>query len=258
MMAKDLGFSHTAIIRVISSGRLPGPRLLAALGSHPGVRREWLLRGSGEPLEKSVANPTSADAMLPLAKFLLPGTIDANRDRLSDAHMAVASRDFRPTRYWYIVDAADHVTDELLVGDSLLIESDGTWMSRPHLLQNKWCVILQAPSRGPSLRHVEGYRPSEGVIVAAASSPLQDNRAASEPRVIRDRNPRRRRALIRRELHRSEQTESTGLPLPQIDSSKNTESAPQAAKAMESKQHLIALTAVVGVVVLRQRRWPLH
>src|SRR5260221_14652916 len=107
-----------------------------ALANFPGISRRWALTGQGEPLSSLGPDPVAGDAMLPIAKKLVPGHLEAYREYLSDACLPVLRRDYRPSRYWFIVENDEHAEHGLLHGDALLVETDGSWLGKPKLLTN--------------------------------------------------------------------------------------------------------------------------
>ena len=171
-MADDLNFSHTAVNRVISEGRLPGTRLLAAIGSHPMVRREWLLHGNGEPLRETDAGAVNADAVLPLAERLLPGPVKMHRDHLSDTYLAVRQCDFAATRYWYMNERDDLAADGLQVGDALLVETDRLRLQQPSRLRGHLCAVMDSDKTEPQLRRLKFDPTSESLVSLTPLSPV--------------------------------------------------------------------------------------
>jgi hypothetical protein len=81
-MASELGFSHTAIVKIVQGEREPGRGLLASLASHPKVNPQWLKEGKGEPLLTKESQLSSAAWARPISRDLLSGFGD-EMERLS-------------------------------------------------------------------------------------------------------------------------------------------------------------------------------
>jgi hypothetical protein len=226
---------------------------MLALAECPGINRQWALTGLGEPLLSPGHEASTADSMLPLAKRLLPGPIDAHRDRLSDAYLPVLRHDYRSTRYWFEVDDANQVEDGLMVGDALLIESDRAWLDQPPLLQNNWCVLIQPQATEPLLRRIADCKSPGRVIIAPTSSPSSARLTAPPPLTIPGGAGMRRALLRRPEL---EQAQGGGLQSPRRPDPTTIPDTASTVEKADVNEVDISLDAVVGVVVLQQRRWP--
>ncbi len=169
LMAKGLGCSQPMISRVAAGEKEPGSRLLMALASFPGISRRWALTGRGEPLSSLGPEPVAGDAMLPIARKLVPGQLEAYREYLSDACLPVLRRDYSPSRYWFLVNNDDQAERGLLRGDAILVQADGAWLGNPLLLRGKWCVVLPHTDGEPRLRQIADDEYPE---IVAVDSPL--------------------------------------------------------------------------------------
>ena len=81
-MAKSIRISPATLSLVLSGQREPSPKLLHSIASLPSVNREWLLRGTGEPLNLQPQVLTDIGAIVPYAHGLLPGRPKDFEDRL--------------------------------------------------------------------------------------------------------------------------------------------------------------------------------
>jgi hypothetical protein len=268
VMARSLGCSPSMISRVVAGEKEPGPRLLMALASFPGISRRWALTGQGEPLSSLGPEPVAGDAMLPIARQLVPGHLEAYREFLTDACLPVLRRDYSRSRYWLVVDNDDHAERGLLPGDAILVESDGSWLSKPLLLRGKWCVLLPNTDGAPLLRRIEDDEYPETVIVDSPSVwcfPETNRRRSMGIVQFRAVPTRPDQEHARHEGKRGVGRDST---VEKSKGKRNRNNVSTAAgisteahaaaggdggKAAETEVHW---DVVVGVGVLLQRRWP--
>jgi len=128
-MAADLGVTQGLISKIIRQVQGPGRKLLVKLASQPGVNREWVIRGEGQPF----LSPTKGS--LPIAMGVLPGSPEHHPALLTGQRHPVADAFERPSRYWITVQPSCPLlllTDlALLPGDLLLLESNSeTWVGQ--------------------------------------------------------------------------------------------------------------------------------
>lgn len=75
-MAREVGFSHTAIFKFVNGKRAPSRGLLAAIAEHPKVNGAWVRHGTGEPLltdlPQSVAIPISENLLAQFPSASMP------------------------------------------------------------------------------------------------------------------------------------------------------------------------------------------
>ena len=260
-MARGLGCSQPMVSRVVAGEKEPGPRLLMALANFPGISRRWALTGQGEPLSSLGPEPMAGDAMLPIARQLVPGHLEAYREFLTDACLPVLRRDYRRSRYWLILDNDDQAERGLLRGDAILVESDGSWLGKPKLFKNKWCAIRPEPEAEPVLQLVSRYEPTLGVIIASTSPAAR----AEAPRYVTMGLSGFRRVPVKKPLAPpKDQAEKTAAGMPSTIAAERRPVTPSerkqdiravAAKGQDRPLDEAPFEAIVGVVVLLQRRW---
>lgn len=248
-MARDTGLSQAAISKVVLGRRNPGRQFLLAVAGHPLVNGAWLLSGVGEPLLQSGGESGAGELMLPLVTRLLPGPVDQLRDRLSEAFVPVLRGDFAATRYWYRISHDDQVDDRLIAGDILLVETDRSWLRRPERLKDVWCAVVPAPEAKPRLGWVDKYKAEMGVIVRPWSEPASSNAPRVTPRVDLPR-----RALKRKPVPANDVDANTVGPSP-MSPVEPKQGATLKRETARPAHEGLPLSAVVGVVVLMQRRW---
>jgi transcriptional regulator with XRE-family HTH domain len=256
-MARKLGCSQPMISRVVAGEKEPGPRLLMALASCPGVSRRWVLTGIGKPLAPLGREATEGDAALRIARQFVLGPLGAHRDQLSDAYLPVLHRDYSPSRYWFILDDDRQAKHGLLRGDAILVETNGSWLVNPLLLRGKWCVLLPSDDAEPHLRRIGD---DESPEIESIDSPFPVMSFAKFRRFAPDRAPMKAEQRRSRTQGKPGVGPSNTAEQPRRSNDPKLEST--AGRIITGEFRAggegaeVAWDLVVGVVVLAQRRWP--
>jgi hypothetical protein len=127
-MAGELGVTQGLISKIIKGRQGAGREFLEKLAGQPGINREWVLTGAGQPF------PMPTKGTLPIAVGILPGWPDRHPEKMTGQRHPVADALEKPSRYWLQVDAGSPLlrVPELafLVGDLLMFDADSTlWVS---------------------------------------------------------------------------------------------------------------------------------
>jgi hypothetical protein len=123
-MARDLEMSQALISKVINGHQAAGREFLESLGRQPGIVRDWVLYGQGQPF----VPPTKGT--LPIAIGILPGWPERHPEKMTGQRHPVADALDKPSRYWLRVDTGSPLLGvpdlALLVGDLLMFDADST------------------------------------------------------------------------------------------------------------------------------------
>jgi len=148
-MADETGISQPQISLINAGKRSPGAETFARLETIPGINREWLHSGVGEPF---ITEPRSVPAGGPSLQVYRdpPDHAGGDAGQRSGLHLQVGDL-FGPRMYLLEVQADDPVArvPELKVapGDLLVMETDrAAWERNPRSLVGKLAVIRL---RGP-------------------------------------------------------------------------------------------------------------
>ena len=281
-MAAAIECSPSIISRVVSGKTRPGSRLLLALSRCRGVNPQWAMTGEGEPMlppdagagadnfiRRLQALPPNfftefmspipyvrmndvpsgqndrlvtdkflgpaGNLMLPVANRLLPGPVNEWREYLSGVYRPVCHDDYQPSRYWIVSTAIHDKSLGLDVGDIALIESHPFWLQRPGQILNDLCVVVEKDSADPQFRQVT-YDEKSRLLISASSIQRQPAGRQKDRSASRPGHGSRGRAS----------QEASG------------ESAGMLPAAGVNPERGLDLTAIVGIVILRERRrpWP--
>jgi transcriptional regulator with XRE-family HTH domain len=152
-MAQALGLTHTAISRVVTGKKPPGPRLLYSIVERLDVASEWLRDGVGEPFPPERVAGT--DDRMPVFDQLPAGRLTGRATRSARTwidHAALVS----PSRYLFRVGPAEPILGEpdlgIRVHDLLLMESDPARFPAVHDLDGHLCAIISRPNTEPPVR----------------------------------------------------------------------------------------------------------
>jgi len=151
-MGEDTGIHPSSIGNVIHGRRVPGREILTAIGAHPLVNSDWLLHGTGKPIQTDERE--TAEIGLPIASRPFAGLPSENPDSLEDVLYPVSLRLHRSSRYWVRM-TGNHpfvLDDELKIaaGDIVLFEPEQErW---PKDLTGKPCLLAIIEDDGLVLR----------------------------------------------------------------------------------------------------------
>lgn len=138
-MATDLEQSQSSITRVMTRQQAPSGRLIENLAKHPDVDLNWLFRGEGEPKHR----PESIS--MPVFTRLIGGhPNEANRSS-AVSWQSLATRHYRPTRYWLRIQGVEPITESpgqgIVAGDMILMETDRTAFRKPGTFVEQLCGV---------------------------------------------------------------------------------------------------------------------
>lgn len=159
--ASAIGFSHTAINKVVTGERKPGHKLLAAVTRNLGVNADWLLNGGGRPFGDA---SELARGGLPSSRVPLPGPPLDNQGLLCDERVDFGQDLFAPSRYWLILTSSQPILRAagrgFRSGDWLLVETDRAKFPAEQKLFRHLCVVRIDGGEGAvklaSVTHCEG------------------------------------------------------------------------------------------------------
>lgn len=160
-MARDVGVTHSVIIKVAAGQQNPGRRLIGAIASHPKVNPAWLLTGEGEPLlSENPAAPTEGWPV-PIFNHLIVGSPGENRSLWRGESFPVPGSLYRQTRYWLRVLMTDPIVKQphlgIRPGDLLLMETDPAWWKTEAMLDDHICSVKIGASTVAQLGMVSFY-----------------------------------------------------------------------------------------------------
>jgi len=116
----------------------PCGRLIENLGKNPAVNLDYLFRGHGNP-----AKP-EANAM-PIFKRVLEGSPADAEEAATGDWQSLATRHYRPSRYWLRVQGDEPITKSLeqgvVAGDMILMETDRTAFPKPGNFVRQLCGV---------------------------------------------------------------------------------------------------------------------
>ncbi len=142
-MGRDLGFAQQVVSRVIAGDHQPSAEFVTALANWPGINRDYLLNGVGEPL-LTPGIESNVGLYLPVADELLFGPPSEYPDRLSGMSHPVAGAFHTTTAYYHRVLGGSPLTKErkdILVGDLLLVEAAEVWTRRAGAILGRLCIF---------------------------------------------------------------------------------------------------------------------
>lgn len=160
-MSRDVGCSPSVITKIAAGRQSAGRRLLTAISAHPKVNPSWLLSGVGEPLLADSPEAPAAGWPLAISRQPLLGAPADSPGLLSGESLPTAGAFFRETRYWMEVQPRDPLLRirrlKIASKDLLLIETDASYWSQMHLVQERICVVeMRGVAELAYVRHHEG------------------------------------------------------------------------------------------------------
>ncbi|MCA9180371.1 MAG: hypothetical protein KDA51_02940 [Planctomycetales bacterium] len=161
-MSRDVGCSPSVITKIAAGSQSAGRRLLTAIAGHPKVNPTWLLSGVGEPLLADSPEVPAAGWPLAIARQPLLGEAADNSGLLSGESFPTAGAFYRESRYWLDVQPREPILRlrrlKIAAKDLLLIETDDSYWSQLHLVQERICVVQlqQGVAELALVRHHEG------------------------------------------------------------------------------------------------------
>jgi hypothetical protein len=141
MMGRDLHLSQPVVSRVLAGLHPPSAKFLEALANWPGVNRDFLLAGVGEPLIEP-GTESNRGLYLPVAAELLPGPPNENPELLTGVGFPVAQAFYTPSSYWLRVTremAVSRSSESIVPDDLLLLETNKVWTRRKKAVLGKLC-----------------------------------------------------------------------------------------------------------------------
>ena len=236
-MARAIGVSQGLISQVINGQQAPGPKLLSALATHPGINAEWLKTGTGQPL------PYREKGSLPIALGILPGLPMQFPNLLTGSRHPVAEALDRHSRYWLLLTQNSPLVHEpelrLAQGDLLLLEADKAWTRRLDLTDGRICGVRLQARPEPSYHLGRVDLSSHGLVVrlfggssvmsARPSVPSSSKPQTSIPpsteyptkprlrRQVKNLNSEEESAPIRRQFWDQAQKAAEGVPIARED-----------------------------------------
>jgi hypothetical protein len=152
-MASELGFSHTAIVKLVQGEREPGRGLLAALKSHPKVNPQWLRDGVGEPLLTKESQLSSTVWGRPISRDLLSGVI-ADIEKLSASDTFQLGVD-GPSYFFRCAGNEPVALDdnERVIQDDLflMVPVPNEFREDPRLFDGRVCAVRRSTQNGSTL-----------------------------------------------------------------------------------------------------------
>ncbi len=146
-MSRDVGCSPSVITKVAAGSQSAGRRLLTAIANHPKINPTWLLSGIGEPLLADSPEVPAAGWPLEITRQPLLGAPADCPGLLSGESFPTAGAFYRESRYWIEVQPRDPLLRlrhlRIAAKDLLLIETDKSYWSQIHLVQDRICVVEQ-------------------------------------------------------------------------------------------------------------------
>jgi hypothetical protein len=194
-MAADLGVTQSLISKIVRGTQGAGRDFLARLGMQPGICKEWLENGEGEPFTSTLAGT------LPVADRILPGAPNSHANLLSGDRHPVAPALDGDTRYWLRLLPSEPLLAvtplQLRAGDHLLMETETTWTRRVDLLPGRICGVRRAFSGSVTYHATLLHRSTVGEWITEPRFPNAPNAAIDRsthmsPEVPTNLRPRRK------------------------------------------------------------------
>jgi transcriptional regulator with XRE-family HTH domain len=153
-MAAEIGVAQTAISKAVRGEQPPGLKFLLAIAKVPGLNKEWVLEGLGEPYSRLAPTRASEGKTLPVSWVILPGPVEEYGGLLTELRLDFEGL-VRPSLYAIELQPGEPVTRSaslnLRPGDYLVMESDrDVWGLNPQVLLGKLCAIRLAAENGPT------------------------------------------------------------------------------------------------------------
>lgn len=146
--AAKIGFSHTAINKLVTGERQPGVKLLTAIRQHLLVSPAWLLDGQGQPFRDT---SDLAGHSIPVTDALLPGPPLQHLDQVA-GWTDIADQLFAPSQYWLRLSSEQPLVGKpyrgFRGGDQLLMETDRAKFPRKEKLFERLCIVRSPEGTG--------------------------------------------------------------------------------------------------------------
>ena len=153
-MARDIGVTHSVLVKVAAGTQNPGRRLLEAISGHPKVNPVWLVSGEGEALLEPRTGSTEGWPV-PVSRQLLDGPLDQDRKLLTGDTYPVAGNHYRRTRYWLRIQSKEPVTKtphtDIRPGDLILMETDPIYWQNPAVIHACISAVRIVGHKSPRL-----------------------------------------------------------------------------------------------------------
>jgi transcriptional regulator with XRE-family HTH domain len=144
-MAERIGVSQSTVSRIVNGQRNPGPKVLRAIATLPGVSPDWVLRGKGEP-PRIDALRDPGRCQLPLVSNLELVCRKLTESLWQGPWYLVSPEHYSETRVLFRVprdgDCVRRSAGRLKPGDRVVFETNrDLWISNRKFVDEKVCVI---------------------------------------------------------------------------------------------------------------------